>query len=413
MARYELIEGTSSKFWEIKQEGVNVTVKWGKVGTAGQSNVKTFATAAEAKKEHDKLVGEKTRKGYRLAGGGASAKAAPAQAAKAGTAFKMADVDRLGGSPRDHATKFMGQKIADFDPDEGLKDPARKAYRILQDDSFDDFLETFAKLVADPGAAKLKALVIGGWSVDQAGGTADDGYARKLRKAIIDAADKLTGLAALFINDTHPEEYEVSWQYFTDLAPLLDAYPGLEHLRVRGDATAKGKMGMLRSKSLRSLQLEGSSLSRKLVQQVAAAELPALEYLEIWLGPEDYADKKPVADFAPILSGKQFPKLRYLGLRDSDTADDVAKAVAKAPILGQLETLDLSLGTLGDAGIEALLASPEIAKLQTLDVRFHYASKAVRKKLKALPIKVMESPSERLDDEDDDEPGHRYVTVGE
>ncbi len=413
MSRYELVEGTSNKFWEITQEGVTVTVRWGKVGTAGQSTTKTFGSAAEAKKEHDKLVGEKTRKGYLLAGASSPSQAAPAKdvAPHAGTAFKLADVDRLDGAPDGSAEKFMGQKIADYDPEEGLKDAARKAYRIQQEGSVDEFLETFAQLVADPNAGKLKAFVIGGWSTDEAGGSADDDYVRKIRKALVGAAGKLTGLAALFINDTHGEEYEVSWQYFTDLAPILDAYPRLEHLRVRGDATAKGKMGTLKSDALRSLQLEGSSLSRKLVQQVAEAELPALEYLEIRLGPEDYAQKKPMADFAPILSGELFPKLRYLGLRDSDVADELAATVAKAKVVEHLETLDLSLGTLGDEGVEALLASPAVAKLQTLDIRRHYASKAVIKKLKALPIKLLESPTEQEIDED--EPGHRYVTVGE
>lgn len=411
MPRYEMIEGTSSKFWDITLEGVTVTVRYGRLGTAGQSNTKTFPSSAEAKKEHDKLVVEKTRKGYLLVGAptASGAAATPKEAAPhAGTAFKLADVDRLEGAPGDSAEKFMGQKIADYDPEEGLKDAARKAYRLRQEDSVADFLEAFEQLVADPHAGKLKALVISGWSTDEAGGAADDDYARKIRKALIDAAGKLTGLAALFINDTHGEEYEVSWQYFTDLAPLLEAYPKLEHLRVRGDATGKGKMGTLKSSALRSLQLEGSSLSRKLVQQVAAAELPALEYLEIWLGPEEYAEKKPMADLAPILSGELFPKLRYLGLRDSDAADEVAKAVAKAPILRHLETLDLSLGTLGDEGAEALIASPAVAKLQTLDIRRHYVSKAVLKQLKALPVKVLESRSEREDEE-----GTRYVTVAE
>lgn len=411
MARYELIEGTSSKFWDVTLEGVTVTVRWGKVGTAGQSNTKTFASAAEAKKEHDKLVGEKTRKGYLLAAAPGAPGAAGAEVAPhAGTAFKLADVERLDGSPGGSAERFMGQKIVDYDPEEGLKDAARKAYRLRQEGSVAEFLEALSQLVADPNAGKLKALVLSGWSSDEAGGSADDDYVRKIRAALVGAAGKLTGLAALFINDTYGEEYEVSWQYFTDLAPLLDAYPRLEHLRVRGDATAKGKMGTLKSAALRSLQLEGSSLSRKLVQQVAAAELPALEHLEIWLGPEDYAEKKSMADLAPILSGKLFPKLRYLGLRDSDIADEVAKTVAEAPILAHLETLDLSLGTIGDEGVLALISSPALAKLQTLDLRHHFASKAVMKQLKALPIKLLESPSEEIDE---DEPGTRYVSVGE
>ena len=55
------------------------------------------------------------------------------------------------------------------------------------------------------------------------------------------------------------------------------------------------------------------------------------------------------------------------------------------------------------------MASPALVKLQTLDLRNHYASKAVIKQLKALPLKVLECPKEI----DDEEPGTRYVTVGE
>jgi len=50
MPRYEMIEGTSSKFWDITLEGVTVTVRYGRLGTAGQSNTKTFPSSAEAKK---------------------------------------------------------------------------------------------------------------------------------------------------------------------------------------------------------------------------------------------------------------------------------------------------------------------------------------------------------------------------
>jgi predicted DNA-binding WGR domain protein len=64
MARYEFVEGTSSKFWEIVLSGESFTVTYGRIGTNGQTQTKTFATAAAAKTEHDKLVTEKTKKGY-------------------------------------------------------------------------------------------------------------------------------------------------------------------------------------------------------------------------------------------------------------------------------------------------------------------------------------------------------------
>ncbi len=66
MARYELVEGKSKKFWEIEIDGGRVTVTFGRIGTAGQSKTKTVASAAAADREHDKLVAEKTKKGYVL-----------------------------------------------------------------------------------------------------------------------------------------------------------------------------------------------------------------------------------------------------------------------------------------------------------------------------------------------------------
>lgn len=64
MRRFELVDGSSSKFWQIEQDGTKLSVQWGKIGTAGQSQVKDFPGDAQATAEHDKLVKEKTKKGY-------------------------------------------------------------------------------------------------------------------------------------------------------------------------------------------------------------------------------------------------------------------------------------------------------------------------------------------------------------
>ena len=76
MPRYEFSEGSSNKFWEIKLSGKSFTTTYGKIGTAGQTSLKEYGSPAEAKKEHDKLVAEKVKKGYELADGTGSAAAA-------------------------------------------------------------------------------------------------------------------------------------------------------------------------------------------------------------------------------------------------------------------------------------------------------------------------------------------------
>jgi predicted DNA-binding WGR domain protein len=405
--RFELVEGTSSKFWEIKLEGASFTTTYGKLGTAGTSTSKSFADEATAKKEHDKLVAEKTKKGYLPAGGGGGAGGGGAPT-KAGTAFRLSDLEQLDGRPHDRAETFMGQKIVDFDPEDdetALKDPARKAWRLMVeagDGTLDELLEKLQAFVDHPNAGKVKALVIGPWDENVAEAVGDDSGPMKIMQALAAAKGKLGSLAAIFCNEVHSEEAEVSWQFWGPVKPLLDAFPRLEHIRVRGRSNASG----LSSDTLRSLQLEGSTMGGVL-QELADAKLPALEHLEVWL--EDYnGDGQDLDGLVPLVSGKMFPKLRYLGLRDSGQADEVAAIVASSPLIERLRVLDLSLGTLGDEGAEALIASPAVAKLETLDVRHHYISAPVLKRLKALkPVKVRESAAE---DGDGDE---RYVAVGE
>ncbi|MBL8913124.1 MAG: WGR domain-containing protein [Archangium sp.] len=95
MPRYEFSEGTSNKFWEITLEGTGFKTTYGKIGTPGTSTLKDFGDAAKAQKEYDKLIGEKTKKGYSLVGDDAPSpapaakKAAPA-AAPAAAAKKAA-----------------------------------------------------------------------------------------------------------------------------------------------------------------------------------------------------------------------------------------------------------------------------------------------------------------------------------
>jgi DNA ligase-1 len=61
---FELIEGNSAKFWEITLGGASFITRYGKIGSGGQKTLKEFASEAQAKSEHDKLVSEKTKKGY-------------------------------------------------------------------------------------------------------------------------------------------------------------------------------------------------------------------------------------------------------------------------------------------------------------------------------------------------------------
>lgn len=66
--RFEFVEDNSDKFWELTLSESQVTVCFGRNGTTGQRESKTFADAATAQKHADKKIAEKLKKGYREVG---------------------------------------------------------------------------------------------------------------------------------------------------------------------------------------------------------------------------------------------------------------------------------------------------------------------------------------------------------
>ena len=62
--RFEFVAGRSCKFWEVSVAGSQVTVSFGRIGTAGQEQVKSFHDADEATRHATKLINAKTKKGY-------------------------------------------------------------------------------------------------------------------------------------------------------------------------------------------------------------------------------------------------------------------------------------------------------------------------------------------------------------
>ena len=63
--RFELVEGSSSKFWEVARDGCAVTVRYGRIGSDGQAKTKEFASEELAQRHADGLIEEKVAKGYR------------------------------------------------------------------------------------------------------------------------------------------------------------------------------------------------------------------------------------------------------------------------------------------------------------------------------------------------------------
>lgn len=313
-------------------------------------------------------------------------------------------------SINEHATSFAGLPVVDYDPERGIIDPGGSAHRLSIGWDAHERGETFAPLLArfldDPGALQVEALVLGAWEPEDSTISSAEVVA-----TLTAASERLAGLRAIFLGDIIGEECEISWITHSDVTPLLRAYTMLEHFQIRG---ASGLvLEPFEHEHLKTLVIESGGLPAAVVRGVVASKLRRLEHLELYLGTSDYGGDATPADLAPILDGQVFPALRYLGLRDSESADEIAAALADAAILDRIEVLDLSLGNLGDEGLLALLQGGRLGRLKKLDIHYHFASDEVLDGVKALGIEFDASDRQEPYRSQYDGTEHRFIAVSE
>lgn len=270
--------------------------------------------------------------------------------------------------------------------------------------------DRFNALLNTPGAKQIEALVFGMWNNGEWVCTGDES-SRGFVEWLASLRAHLPNLKALFIGDITYEECEISWLLQSDMRPLLQAYPHLEVLQVRGGTglqfvPAENAV----HEHLKALILETGGLSRETVHQIYAWDFPALEHLELWFGSENYGGNCWEQDLSPILDELIFPGLTYLGLRNSQFTDDLIDRLVRSPLLAGLQVLDLSLGTLSNEGAAKLLDCPEIRDLEILNVSQSYLSGAMIDQLRSLGIQII-ADGQRTEDEED--PGERYCAVAE
>ena len=301
-------------------------------------------------------------------------------------------------------TTFHNKKVVAYDPAVAFDPSPDVVYRLALDyDDERNMPDLIASFLEQADKATLEALIIGMW------GDRNDAGADDVIAALVAQAPQLPKLRALFLGDMTYEECEISWIVQGSYYPLLEAFPQLEELRIRGGNELI--IDAFTHQNLRKFTIESGGLDQKIGEALSESSMPKLEHLELWLGTEEYGASGDAALYQKVLAQLTTPTLRYLGLRDSDIADELAAWLANEPLVAGLTTLDLSLGTLGDIGAEALLNGTQLANLTRLDLSHHFISEANQQKLKALPFEVV------LDDaQEEEEYGgevYRYVAVGE
>lgn len=303
----------------------------------------------------------------------------------------------------DNLETLQGVPIKSWRPGDALSPETVPRLERTWDNEDELWMDLWAQFLELPDLENVTDLVIGDWN---------DSYEQSsapIVEALVAASERFPNLKHLFFGDIESEQCEISWIVQSDLSPLFGAFPALEYFGVRGGNGLQ--LGSPRHENLRSLVVETGGLEAAIVRDLLKAQLPKLEHFEIYLGDENYGGTVTTDDLRPLLDGLVFPNLKSLGLRDCAWGDALAAAVADAPILARIETLDLSLGTLGDEGAQKLLESEAVSRLQKLDVHYHFCTDQMVEKLKTLPLEV-DARDPQSGDEWDGEV-HRYIAVSE
>ena len=199
---------------------------------------------------------------------------------------------------------------------------------------------------------------------------------------------------------------------------ITKAFPNLTSLWMKSGASYEGEgtLGFagLDLPKLTELTIETCAMSRKRMKSILAAKLPNLEKLVLWFGDPQREATAKVADIAPLWSGPLFPKVRHLGLCNTELVTDIIRILPTSKLAPQLESLDLSRGTMSDEDAAELVGSAaSFKKLTTLDVSHSWLSAAAVRSLKAAFKGAKVLAKDQQTPYDEDEGRQRYVSVSE
>lgn len=457
--RYEQVDGNVTKFWEIeKRDDVSFVCRWGKVGGLGRNERNYgYPDPASSTKAADKLIAEKLSTGFLQIGATKAKKDKKKQVAKRREA-KPASVDStkleamLADNPEDAGTwqvyadwlieqgEPWGEVIAMAAAGKRPKEQQAAATKDLlrgldgsslewrfgtidraslcpededsgesDDDDITPYRATLSRLLKHPAGRLIRELELGLPPSDDVDWAYD---------VVIPALVGSGTLPLLRVLDMTPDaEFmdQDSWRAVGDLSGLWAVAPQLREVRLKGSGNdqASSKLGTVVAPFLEKFIHISSGLSKGVPISLGKATLPELRHLELYIGQEDYGNTCSVKSFAGILEGKGLPRLEYLAIANSEWERELIVALARAPVVKRLRTLDLTKGTMWREAAQALLEhASSFRHLELLDLSDNYFDDeqcaAIKK---AIPCANVDDQKE-LDDPDDDEP-YRYTTVGE
>jgi uncharacterized protein (TIGR02996 family) len=265
-----------------------------------------------------------------------------------------------------------------------------ESIRVHNPAALDDEIDAPAMLqrvVAAPAAAVLRELELGILEVDghgfhnegpitealEAVGRSPTGP--RLRRLVIGAVIRDFGGEAAM-------PYAIG-----DLSGISTLFPALRSLVVHGSFFHLGDR--LHLPQLHDLAIETSGLPASELAAITGSDWLALERMSLWFGVPGAKGDCTLESVAPILDGTRWPALRHLGLMNAVFTDALCAAVADAPLLRQLESLDLSMGTMSAEGATALVGCAAALRHLVIDVSDNGLASEDVDRLRAADLRVV------------------------
>jgi uncharacterized protein (TIGR02996 family) len=169
------------------------------------------------------------------------------------------------------------------------------------------------------------------------------------------------------------EYWDISWTYLDGLDKL---YPQLRRLETLYIQLGHMELGAIELPALRDFEVYTGGFTSDNMRSITAATWPLLERLILRFGDStDYGASTELGDVLPLLATDGLARLRHLGLANCGYVEQLIDPLARSPLVPRLESLDLSLGALGDAGAQLLVDHRDAFRhLARLDVRRSYIS---------------------------------------
>ena len=421
MRTFQFSDAKSHKFWNIDVQGASFTVTYGKIGTAGQTQTKTLGSATAAQAEADKLIKEKTKKGYVET----TPKATVSEAEAFENALRANPHDRAGwhafadflveqGDPRG---EFMQAQIALEDETKPKKerDVLKKKETALFEKHERDGLGPLTAFTLDgprteywTGGRKrgtrppVTHTFTRGWlnriefhelTVNQARALAKAPAARLLRELVV---ERVESEAPVGSKQQYIDSY---YEPGPDVPPDVDAWsgPGLHALcrcpylqGLRTFQLGEGETGLGRQEEYENCHTSGE-LAYHLVKQmphleelyllahrvdankVFALPLPNLRVLQLYHSIsyplEKLAANKSLTELTTLLCHPHAMEFDDDEQRGAYIRLAQLRAICRAPQFTKLAHLRLRLTDFGDKGAEEIVASGVLKRLKVLDLQ--------------------------------------------